>query len=210
MHFIKNIIFDLGGVIINLDMSATEQAFYELFGEQAHELNSTRAHENIFHPFEKGEISETQFRNLIREITGMNVTDEEIDYAWNAMLGEIPKERLDFLTELKSKYRTFLLSNTNTIHYKAFNKILDDAHGFPELEPFFEKCYYSQEVAMRKPNADIFEHVLNQNKLVPDETLFMDDTLMHLEGASELGIQVEHINADQDIFAVINRLNSKL
>lgn len=208
MHFVKNIIFDLGGVIINLDITATEQAFYQLFGEKAQVLKSPEAQKEIFHPFEKGNITDVKFRQYIRDITDSQVSDSKIDHAWNAMLGEIPKSRLDFLQQLKNNYRTFLLSNTNTIHYRAFNQILHEAHQHENLSPFFEQCYYSQEVAMRKPDAEIFEHVLTQNSLVPEETLFLDDTLMHLEGASELGIHVEQVKAERDIFSILSALKN--
>ncbi|MEX0812192.1 MAG: HAD family phosphatase [Chitinophagales bacterium] len=204
MHFIKNIIFDLGGVIINLDMSATEAAFYKLLGEKAHVLKSPEAQQQIFYPFEKGKISDIQFRQYIRDFTGENLSDSEIDAAWNAMLGSIPIERLNFLNKIKNNYRIFLLSNTNTIHYRAFNQILNRAHQLEDLSSFFENCYYSQQVAMRKPDAEIFEHVLTQNGLVPEETLFLDDTLMHLEGASELGIHVEQVKAERDIFSILS------
>lgn len=204
MHFVKNIIFDLGGVIINLDMQATEQAFLNLFGEDAKLLKTVEAQEQVFHPFEKGLISDKAFRKGIRKHVGLNASDHQIDDAWNAMLGEIPKERLDFLNKLKSQYRIFLLSNTNIIHYRAFNKILQDAHQQETLSPYFEHCYYSHEIGMRKPNTDIFEHVLTQNRLQPDETIFLDDTLMHLEGASTLGVNVEHVQAERDIFSILS------
>lgn len=204
MHFVKNIIFDLGGVIINLDMQATEQAFLRLFGEDAKVLQTVEAQQDIFYPFEKGLITDKVFRDRMRNHVGQNVTDQEIDDAWNAMLGSIPKERLDFLKKLKKDYRIFLLSNTNIIHYRAFNKILKDAHQEETLSPFFEYCYYSHEIGMRKPNADIFEYVLTQNRLQPEETIFLDDTLMHLEGASTLGINVEQVQGERDIFSILS------
>lgn len=203
MNFVKNIIFDLGGVIIDLDVNSTELAFYELFGKHALALKTVESQENIFYPFEKGLISDKQFRKRICEKVGENVPDEKIDNAWNAMLGEIPLVRLEFLQMLKQKYRIFLLSNTNIIHYRAFNKILQDAHQMEDLSPYFEHCYYSHEIGMRKPDSEIFDYVLTQNRLVADDTLFLDDTLMHLESAATLGIQVEQVKKGKDIFSIL-------
>jgi putative hydrolase of the HAD superfamily len=203
MQQIKNIIFDLGGVIINLDMPATAKAFTEL--AQKYEVSQTDFHAEhpVFKEFEIGAISAQSFRNTIKDLLHKNISDAEIDFAWNAMLLDIPAERLALLSALKSKYNTFLFSNTNEIHYHAFNKILFDVHGYNLLDDFFQKAYYSHIMGKRKPNADSFLQILNENNLHPAETLFLDDTQMHLDGAAQLGIHTQKVTAENSILEIL-------
>lgn len=203
MQEIKNIIFDLGGVIINLDMHATTNAFTEL--AQKYNVTQTDFHAEhpVFKEFEIGAISPQAFRNTIKDLLHKNISDAEIDFAWNAMLLDIPAERLELLSALKNKYNTFLFSNTNNIHYHAFNKILFDAHGYKLLDDFFQKAYYSHIMGKRKPNADGFLQILNENDLHPAETLFLDDTQMHLDGAAQLGIHTQKVTAENTIHEIL-------
>ena len=124
--------------------------------------------------------------------------------AWNALLLDFPKERIDLLKKIKTKYRTFLLSNTNSIHLKEFQERLHNEQGV-YLEDLFEKAYYSHVVKLRKPNADIFNLVLKENDLMPSETLFIDDTASNFPEAEKMGIQTYHLKpgmsiTDIDIF----------
>ena len=203
MQQIKNIIFDLGGVIINLDIPATANAFVEL----AQKYNNTQffpdSEHQVFKDFEVGAISEQTFRNALKNFIHEQVTDDEIDTAWNAMLLDIPAERLELLQQLKEKYNIFLLSNTNAIHYTAFNKILLDAHGHETLDSFFQKAYYSHLIQKRKPNAEAFQLILDENNLVPEETLFLDDTQMHLDGAANLGIHTQQVSNENTIHEIL-------
>jgi glucose-1-phosphatase len=139
MNHIDNIIFDLGGVIINLDIPATTQAFHRLAEKYGIENFSPKPEHQLFKEFEVGAVSASQFRDALRDFVHIGMSDEEIDDAWNAMLLDIPKERLDLLLQLKETHKTFLLSNTNEIHYSAFNKILFDSHGYNNLDVFFHK-----------------------------------------------------------------------
>ncbi|MES2513103.1 MAG: HAD family hydrolase [Bacteroidota bacterium] len=163
MSQIKNIIFDLGGVIINLDIPRTIEEFNKI-SQKPFESFYTQMHQNsIFDLFDKGQISETDFFSEIKKaIDGQNSTDQLL-YAWNAMLLDFPLSRLELLTTLRSKYRLFLLSNTNETHITEFEKRLFTTRGYKNLEPFFEKVYYSCRMGMRKPDAEIFECVLNEN-----------------------------------------------
>jgi len=199
MKNIKNIIFDLGGVIINLDIPATTNAFAELAKKYQIENFSPQPEHQLFKDFEVGAISAQQFRDALRNFIHADITDEEIDFAWNAMLLDLPKSRLDLLLQLKEKYKTFLFSNTNEIHYTAFNKILFDSHGETSLAPFFHKDYYSHLVGRRKPNADAFQLILDENGLTAEQTLFLDDTPQHLEGAKRLGIQTMLVTAENTV-----------
>lgn len=206
MEKIKNIIFDLGGVIINLDMPATAIAFQQLAEKYGNANYIPQPNHQAFNQFEIGAISPKQFREAIRPMIHAAVTDEELDDAWNAMLLDIPLSRLQLLQHLKQHFNIFLLSNTNEIHYHAFNKILFDAHGYKSLDVFFKKAYYSHLIKMRKPNAEAFEIILNENKLLPDETLFLDDTEMHLIGAQQLNIQTQKVSKQNDIHAIFKNI----
>ncbi|MBI3511039.1 MAG: HAD family phosphatase [Bacteroidetes bacterium] len=190
---IKNIIFDLGGVIIDLDAAATSRAFAEL-GAKDFEKHYTFAKQSgIFDEFDKGSITEEEFRNELRKFLRSGVSDEQIDHAWNAMLIGIPRARLDLLKEAGKQFRIFLLSNTNVIHTRFFS---DPVHEtFLSFDPtnFFERWYYSCEIHMRKPDREIFEFVLEANKLVAEETLFIDDAQQHVTGAAQCGIHTKFL-----------------
>lgn len=185
---IKNIIFDLGGVLLNLDTKATIDAFKSLGITDFDHSYSQAAQKELFDDFETGKISSKIFREKINQHFKKSLTEQEIDKAWNAMLLDLPKERLELLDKLWGDNRLFLLSNTNDIHINAYSKYLQSEFGVPNLSHLFEKEYYSYKVGMRKPNADIFEHVLKENNLLAKETLFIDDSPQHVEGAAKAGI----------------------
>jgi FMN phosphatase YigB (HAD superfamily) len=204
MSQIKNIIFDLGGVIINLDIQKTIQEFNKL-SNKSFETIYTQLHQSpIFDQFDKGELSETDFLNEIKSNLDSTVSIEEIIVAWNAMLLDFPKQRLELLQKLQSNYRLFLLSNTNEIHVSEFEKSLHQTHGYQNLEPFFEKVYYSCRMNMRKPNVDIFEFVLRENNLKAEETLFIDDSPQHVEGALKTGIKAVLLNKGEEVESLLN------
>ena len=184
----KNIIFDLGGVILNIDYQLTEQAFKNM-NCSGFETNYSKAKQtSLFDDFETGKINESGFIDGMKKLFELETDKKSIIDAWNAMLLDLPNERLDFLLRAKKNYRTFLLSNTNETHIRAFEEIISSTHGIDSLEPYFERVYFSCRIGMRKPNAEIFEYVLNENKLNATETLFIDDSLQHIEGALSCGI----------------------
>jgi FMN phosphatase YigB (HAD superfamily) len=186
---IHNIIFDLGGVLLNLDTNATVEAFKNLGLEKFSEIYSQTAQKELFDDFETGKISAKDFREKVRGFSNISLSDEEIDNAWNAMLLDLPQERLTLLDSLWEDKRLFLLSNTNEIHINAYSKYLLKEFDVPNLSHLFEKEYYSYKIGMRKPNADIFEYILKENNMLAKETLFIDDSPQHVEGASKCGIQ---------------------
>ena len=204
MHNIKNIIFDLGGVILNIDFKKTNEAFHSLglenFSQHINQFHIT----DLFLQYETGQIDDIEFIEGIAKLCNKPMSEDEIIDAWNALLLDFPKERIDLLKNIKSKYRTFLLSNTNSIHLKEFQQRLHNEQGV-YLEDLFEKAYYSHVVKLRKPHADIFNLVLQENDLVPAETLFIDDTESNFPEAQQLGIQIYHLKhgmsiTDMDIF----------
>ena len=192
------IIFDLGGVIINLNYQKTEQEFRRLFGNDFSELYSKKSQTEIFNKLETGHISEKQFVEAMQKSSSQTVSHQDIIAAWNAMLLDIPKERIELLEKIGKQKRIFLLSNTNEIHKIAFDKIVVENHQMKGLEPLFEKAYFSHLVGMRKPNREIFDFVIKENNLNPQKTLFIDDSPQHIEGALLTGLNAYHLEVDKN------------
>ncbi len=186
---IKNIIFDLGGVIINLDIPKTISEFNKLTNKPFESIYTQLQQTPIFDLFDKGQINETDFFIELNKSLDNPLTDKQLLDAWNAMLLDFPLHRLELLSQLKQRYRIFLLSNTNETHITRFEKDLYQQHGYKNLEPFFEKVYYSCRMGMRKPDAAIFDFVLKENSLNASETIFIDDSPQHIKGALDAGIQ---------------------
>lgn len=207
MSEIKHIIFDLGGVIINLDIPRTIAEFNKL-SERPFETIYTQLQQTpIFDEFDKGQVSEEIFFEEIKRLLQVPVTNRQLLDAWNAMLLDFPAHRLELLKTLKTKYRLFLLSNTNETHVAEFEKQLQLAHGYKNLEPFFEKVYYSCRINMRKPDTEIFEFVLNENKLKPEETLFIDDSPQHIAGALKAGIRAHFLTKGKEVETLLRELH---
>jgi epoxide hydrolase-like predicted phosphatase len=185
---IKNIIFDLGGVIINIDYALLIEAFSKIGLPHFEAYFSQKEQKKLFDRYEKGMISSQDFRDELKKQCNPGTSDADIDAAWNSMLLDLPKERLDLLLYSKNMYRTFLLSNTNEIHMIFINNYLKKQFEIINLNGHFEKVYLSFEVKMRKPDAEIFELILNQNNLLKEETLFIDDSAQHIDSANKLGI----------------------
>ena len=185
---VKNIIFDFGGVILNIDYQLSVKAFENLGLKNFSEMYSQANQNQLFDLFEKGMILPSEFRNEIhRHIQG--ATDTEIDYAWNSMLLDLPVERITLLNKLKLDFNLFLLSNTNAIHHEVFTQQLKKSFKYDIFSGTFKKAYFSHEIHMRKPDFEIFEFVLNENNLKANETIFIDDSIQHVEAAAKLGIQ---------------------
>jgi glucose-1-phosphatase len=201
---IRNIIFDLGGVILNLDTDKTYHQFSALSGRSLLQLKSEVSQASFFNDYEKGLMTDTEFRESLNLFLQTQLEDDQLDEAWNAMLLDLPLARIDLLKKVGSTYRIFLLSNTNNIHLQCFNKIIEPLHGISSLDALFEKAYYSHLVKMRKPNTEIYQYVLEQNDLVANETLFLDDNLANLQGAELVGISTFHVTHPDLIFSLFD------
>ena len=199
---IKNIIFDFGGVILNIDYTLTEKAFASLGLTDFDRIYSQATQKELFDKLEKGQISPEIFRTEIRKFIRDGITDTQIDEAWNAMLLDLPAERVELLDKLKKKYRLFLLSNTNEIHFTSFNAYMKNKFKRDIFGDVFENAYVSHNVKMRKPDAEIFEFVLRENNLKNSETLFIDDSIQHIEGANKLGINTIFLKKGETILSV--------
>ena len=190
MQNIKNIIFDYGNVIFSIDFRKAQEAFKELGITDPGAFFGHKQQDPIFDKFDRGEVSADEFRAYVKDKIGNPaITDQQITDAWNSLLLGIAPGNHDLLLKLKDKYRTFLLSNINDIHYKYIMQYLKDEFGFDDNEHLFEKTYYSHLIGKRKPELHIFEQVLHENNLKPQETLFIDDSPQHLAAAKTLGIQ---------------------
>ncbi len=196
---IKNIIFDLGGVILNIDYNLTSQAFKSLGLTDFDQAYSQAKQNHLFDKLETGELSEEAFYSQMKTYFSKAISENEIKTAWNAMLLDLPEERIRLLKKLSKKYRLFLLSNTNSIHYKAYSTYLKNTFGKMIFDDIFEKQYLSFEIGMRKPDKKIFEYILSENNLINSETLFIDDSIQHIHGANNTGIITHHLQLPETI-----------
>ncbi|MFN5416789.1 MAG: HAD family hydrolase [Flavobacteriia bacterium] len=197
------IIFDLGGVILPIDYNKTADAFKDLGLVNFDELYSQANQSGLFDRFEIGEISAQHFVNSILDFLPSHSNANKVVAAWNAMLLDFPKENLEFLEEVKSQNRTFLLSNTNEIHVQAFNRKLKSIVEKESLHPYFEQVYFSNEIGKRKPHPETFAYICEINNLNPKNTLFIDDSIQHIEGAKKTGLQTYHIQKDEKIIDIL-------
>lgn len=197
----QNVIFDLGGVLLNLEVERTYRAFAEISGRPVSEIQRDAGSLQLFLDFEKGLISAKDFRHQLRDYLQTAAPDHALDDAWNAMLLDFPPAKATLLDQLKNTHRTFLLSNTNVIHWHAFTKTIWYT-GINNFDGLFERAYYSHQIGMRKPDGEIFEFVLTQQKLKPHETLFIDDNKQNVEAARQLGIATVHLTSPEQLYSI--------
>jgi putative hydrolase of the HAD superfamily len=190
MQGIKNIIFDLGGVILNLDNQRTEDAFIGLGVKNIRQFFGHGHAASFFKDYEVGAITDQQFLDSIREMAALgDVSDEAIIDGWNALLLDFPPERIELLKQLRKRYRIFLFSNTNALHLAALRRTYTQTFGGGSLDDHFERTYYSHLLKMRKPDKASYEHILRENRLHGPETLFVDDAVINVEGAEQAGLK---------------------
>lgn len=186
---ISAIIFDLGGVFIDIDYQKTSMAF-KSFGVTNFDDYYQQSFTNpLFAALERGQVDENTFFEALRLLANLPLTDEQIIEAWNAMLGSYRPSSLNFLLELKKKLPIFLLSNTNIIHYKAIMGSYTNNFGMDELDSYFHKTYFSHLIHEKKPSAGAYEIILKENNLIAATTLFIDDTLKNIDAAKAVGMQ---------------------
>ncbi len=188
MQKIKAILFDLGGVILNLDTQKTIDSFIALGAD----LNVFQTKSAIFEMYECGKITTSDFILSLKKELPEYISEALIIEAWNAMLLDLPAQSLEILKELKSKYKLFLFSNTNELHISGFDKIFEKSYPLDSWKNYFDAIYYSHNIGLRKPNASVFNFILMEQNLTARETIFIDDTEMHCNAASELGLKTIH------------------
>jgi FMN phosphatase YigB (HAD superfamily) len=189
MANIQNIIFDLGGVIINLDNQLTENSFTALGVKNFRELFGHGHAASFFREYEIGKISDRQFLDNLKKLAQIEVPDQAVIDSFNIMLLDFPPERIALIRELRKRYRIFLFSNTNAMHLAALQKIYDKTFPGETLEDLFEKTYYSNLLGMRKPDKESYDYIVAENHLDAGRTLFVDDALINVEGANAAGLK---------------------
>lgn len=189
---VTTLIFDLGGVLVNLDWDRCVSNFRQLGIGEMKSLVSTTLQKGFVLDYELGLISTEEFRAELRKLTTNELTDEQIDQAWTSLLVNIPTEKLELLLKLKKKYRILMLSNTNTLSFNCCTDTMFNVDG-RTIDDYFDKCYLSYKMHLCKPNADIFEALLTDAGLKADECLFLDDGIHNVEAAKKLGFNVEFI-----------------
>ena len=190
---IRNIIFDFGGVVHDIRYENVVEAIARLGIEGMDGFYSKHFQTPEMDLFEKGLISPAEFRDYLRKTVQRPLTDQQIDDVMNAILIDVPKERVALLCALRHKYRTFLFSNTNQINYDCFTARLQKKYGFDIFEACFERAYFSQMMHTRKPSVDGFQMIVSENGLKPEETLFIDDIAANAEAARKAGLHSHHL-----------------
>ena len=194
---IKNIIFDLGGVILDIDETITLNELNKK-GVDGPKLLDSKEFRELDERFERGIVSARTFRKQAKILVGQpNMSDADFDYIWNSMLLDIPRERIQALEEIKKHYNIFLMSNTNEIHYDLYVRDLQLRFGYKQFDDLFHKSYFSFDVHLMKPDPLFFEYILDHQNIKPEETLFIDDTETNVKIARRLGIKTYNIRRDE-------------
>lgn len=194
---IKNIIFDLGGVILDIDENIVYQELEKL-GINVSELPRSKEFMDIMSKFDTGIYTAPTFRKKMKALLGLEkMTDQKFDSIWNAMLLDIPRERVEAIEQIKKHYKIFLMSNTNEIHYDLYVRDLQLRFGYDEFDKLFHKSYFSFAEHLEKPDPRFFELILDHEHLLPEETLFIDDTEKNIKVAQSLGIRTYHISREE-------------
>lgn len=207
MNKIKNIIFDYGNVIFELDFERLKKEFAALGIQDANTIFSHTKQNSLFDQFDLGLIGQSEFFDSVRKLAkNEELQDYDVCKAWNSLLVGVPIGNHEVLLDLKAKYRTFLLSNNNEIHYAAIHAHLKEDYDVESNSVFFEKDYYSHLMKMRKPNHDIFEFMIDEHGLKAEETLFIDDSPQHHVTAKELGLNTILFDKPKELKQLIEEL----
>ena len=210
---IKNILLDFGGVLYDIRYENIADTFRQ-YNIDDFEKHYTKARQSSFiDDFEVGRITVPEFRNSIRSTIEKPLTDEQIDTAWNAILIGMPEHHVELLKSLNGKYNLYLFSNTNQLNYDLFHHQMIERYGFDIFSTLFKKTYFSFKIGRKKPAGESFQYVLNDAGINPQETLFIDDSPQHVEGARKIGLNAFHLKDevditelfDEDLNLVINR-----
>lgn len=189
MTGIRNILFDLGGVFLDIDYQLTEKAFIDLGITDFDQRFNQQFSNTLFEDLETGKITPEAFYEAFRKETGTYLSNVTIETAWNALLLDFPGERLEWLERIGKKYPVYLYSNTNLIHYQCFMKMFEEKFAGKNFNDYFQTAYYSHELGLRKPYPASYTKIMELEQLNPAETVFIDDTLKNIKGAEEAGLQ---------------------
>ncbi len=204
MRVPENIIFDLGGVLLDIDYAKTEEAFNKLGYTRFTEMYNQFSANAVFENLETGKISPDSFYEHMLQASEHTVSKEQVTNAWNAMLLDFREPSLQFLEKLAKNHRLFLLSNTNAVHYEAFMKMYAAKFPNKDFHSYFSKAYYSHEIGLRKPGKEVFEFVTGDAGVDPGQTLFIDDSYNNIDGAKKAGLQAHLLLPSESIEKLLN------
>lgn len=199
---IRNIIFDFGGVICNIDIKLSEEKFRELGFKGFNPSYNVEENEDVFRKLEGGKITVPEFTGTLKKHLDPAVTDEQVIAAWNAMILDIPRPRVKLIEDVRNSYRIFILSNSNEIHYNKYLADFSLKYGYNSFEDLFETAWFSFKIHLQKPSPEVFRFVIRESRLVPGETLFIDDTFRQVESAWEAGLIAYHLCPPEEIMSL--------
>jgi len=202
---IRNILFDFGGVIIDIDPPSVIYELMKMGVSNGLELHQHLSAHDAYVRLEKNELSPAGFRQLIRDFTGLDLSDAQIDHAWNTIIKDIPPARVELLGRLRKKYGVYLLSNTNAIHYAYYNVYVKKNFGLDKLDELFDRAWYSYQMGLFKPDPEIFRRVLDEGGLVAEETVFIDDLAANVAAAESVGLKGYHLKEGEDVVEVFEK-----
>jgi len=197
---IKTIIFDLGVVLLDIDVDSTLNQFKKIGADLTNPDLDITNRNSLFQKIERGELSEQEIIDRINKHLPVPVENKVIRDIWNATIVSFPKEKIAVLHKLKDFYKVYLLSNTNQIHYEKFNDIIINEYNRP-FNSYFDKAFYSHELKMSKPDPKIYETVINEIGDKPESCLFLDDKIENLEVPAKMGVQTQHVSPNFDFVA---------
>lgn len=207
MQPIKNIIFDFGNVLFDLDLPAIERNLKLLFGKNFAAAKEKLLRERIFELYEVGGLSTEEFVDALRFAPERPLEKEQVVAAWNSIFLEMPRHRFEMLLRLRECYKVFLLSNINDLHAAWIDDYMTREHGIEDFRArYFDGVYYSHLIRLRKPDHEVYEYVLADAELVAKETIFFDDMEVNVEAAKQLGIRGILKPAEEKIEEVVKSL----
>ncbi len=206
---IKNVVFDLGGVIIDLDANEPIRRFKEIGVEHADQLLDPYEQKGIFLEVENGKLSAAEFYDKLRKHAGKDLPNDKIAWAWLGFVADVPEYKLDYLLELRKKYKVYLLSNTNPIIQEEWARTPKFSSAGRPINDYFDKMYTSYEAGITKPDPAIFEFMLKDSGMVPAETLFVDDGAKNIEVGASLGFKTYQPENKEDWRNAVNQILSE-
>lgn len=197
---IECVIFDFGEVLIELDYPRVISGFSKVANRNKEEIHEMVVTAPLLKEFEVNQLTPTEFRAGVNNLLGTSLEDGTFDQIWNSMLKNLPAERMELLEEVSTQYQTYMLSNSNVIHEEAYNKMILEVTGRPNLHALVNKAYFSQNMGLRKPNKECYEYVIADIGKDPSKMLFLDDRLDNIEGAQKCGLNTVHVtNAEKQL-----------
>ena len=201
----KNLIFDLGDVIVHIDYPTTIAEFQKFALIDFNTIVSYSAQDKIFDLFDKGKVSAQQFRDEMKKYLRPDTTDRAIDFAWNSLIMAYPEKNFELLNELKKRYKVLALSNINPIHLDEIDRVAKQTFGVENFESFFHRAYYSHIAGYRKPEKEFYQMLIKSENINPAETFFVDDKPENVEAAKSLGLRAFQLKDRTKLFELLKQ-----